>query len=455
MIKPFIASTIYERAYYRLYGKFNGAAYFNYIKKAQWNSFEKNKEIQAELLYEMLKYASTNIPYYKRIFQEKNIKLKPEYVFDELRKMPILTKDIIRREFKKLYKIKTDRKYWWYYETSGGSTGEPVRLIQDNIFKMKMLLVNRLQDEWAGCKFGERKVKLWGSERDIFQGSEDMMHRVANWLKSLYLLNSFLMDEKKMKSYINIINKKKPKLILAYVQSINELAKFIESNNIEIYSPTAIMTSAGVLYPSFRKTIENVFRCPVLNSYGSREVGDVACECAKREGLHVNTSTHYLEILNKDLHPCQEGEIGELYVTLLSNFTMPLIRYKIGDMAVYTENRCSCGRGLPLIKDIVGRDVDLFINNRNELIDGEYFTHLFYFKDYIKRFQVIQKSKTLINVKLVVNSDNGTELIEKDFKDIRNKISIVMGQDCIVEFKIVDDIRPTKSGKYRYTIKDF
>ena len=84
---------------------------------------------------------------------------------------------------------------------------------------------------------------------------------------------------------------------------------------------------------------------------------------------------------------------------------MPLIRYKIGDMAVYTENRCSCGRGLPLIKDIVGRDVDLFINNRNELIDGEYFTHLFYLKDWVKAFQVIQEEYKEIKILVVLQGD--------------------------------------------------
>jgi phenylacetate-CoA ligase len=455
MFRSWLARAIYEIGYYRLYGKFNGAAYYRFLQRAQWNSLEANRRIQGDLLLDLLQYAASHIPYYRRIFREKSIRLSRDTVFDDLRRLPILTKDIIRSAFDELHRIPRESRYWWYYEASGGSTGEPIRLIQDNRFKMKLLLVNRLFDEWAGCRFGEKKVKLWGSERDIFEGGEDLGHRVANRIKSLYLLNSFRMDNARMHRYVELINRKKPKLIFAYAQSINELAKFIEANRLPVRAPQAVMTSAGVLYPSFRETIERVFRCPVLNSYGSREVGDVACECTARQGLHVSVFTHYLEILDRNLEPCREGEAGEIYVTVLSNHTMPLLRYRIGDMAVYTGKACSCGRGLPLIRNVIGRNVDLFVNAREELIDGEYFTHLFYFKDYLKKFQVIQQAPDDIRVKLVLNNDHGLEQFRKDLEEIKQKILLVMGSRCNVAYEVVDEIPPTPSGKYRYTIRAF
>jgi phenylacetate-CoA ligase len=360
MIKSFIARNIYEPLYCKFYTKDNRIDLYKQYKKMQWNHLQKNKKIQAQKLYELLKYVSENIPYYNKTIKKNNIEFSKETIFNDIKRFPVLTKEIIRKEFNNLNKIQNGVK--WYYNTSGGSTGEPVKFIQDSIYDANSESIVRLNYEWAGYKLGDTFIKLWGSEKEIFEEKEKLRHMIANWFKSVSLLNSFLMDNKKMNYFIDTINNKKPILILAYVQSIFELAKFIKINNKKISSPNAIMTSAGILYPQFRKTIEDVFRCKVFNRYGSREVGDVACECNEHNGLHVNIFTHYIEILNKKMKPCKEGESGELYVTLLTNYTMPLIRYKIGDIAQYTDKKCACGRGMPLIKHIVGRDVDLFIN---------------------------------------------------------------------------------------------
>ena len=164
------------------------------------------------------------------------------------------------------------------------------------------------------------------------------------------------MSEGDMKNYVKIINKEKPKIIEAYVQSIYEFARFIRNNDLEVFSPRGIITSAGTLYPEMKELIEEVFHTKVYNRYGSREVGDMACSCEKDEGLHLNIFNQYVEILNDKLELCKPGEIGKVYVTTLNNYSMPLIRYDIGDMAIPAKNeQCSCGRGLPLIEKVVGR----------------------------------------------------------------------------------------------------
>jgi phenylacetate-CoA ligase len=359
----------------------------------------------------------------------------------------------MRKEFKDIYKIKDDVK--WSYNSSGGSTGEPVKFIQDFDYAAHSDAMARLQYEWAGCKLGDLIIKLWGSEKDITKEKQSVRHIFANWVKSVYLLNSFLMDENKMKAYVDIINKKRPKLILAYAQSIYELAKFIEKNKLKVFAPGAIMTSAGTLYPSFRNTIESVFKCHVFNRYGSREVGAVACECEEHKGLHISIFTHYVEILNKYLQPCKEGETGRVYVTLLTNFTMPLIRYEIGDMAVFTQKKCSCKRGLPVLKDVVGRETDVFKTKDGRIIPGEFFIHFIgvvHNQGFISKFQVIQKDYDLIQIKLVLSSK---QLFDKSKGKIEESIKKVMGEKCKIEFKIVKDIKSTKSGKYRYTTREF
>lgn len=135
---------------------------------------------------------------------------------------------------------------------------------------------------------------------------------------------------------------------------------------------------------------------------------------------------------------------------------MPLIRYDIGDIAIKAEKgkeNCSCGRGMPLIKSVRGRDVNLFKTKKNELIDGEYFTHLFYLKAWCKKFQVVQKDYEKIVVNVII--DNALEKqFMKDKEEIERNIKLVMGNDCIVIFNPVDSIPPTKEGKFLYTISE-
>ena len=121
-------------------------------------------------------------------------------------------------------------------------------------------------------------------------------------------------------------------------------------------------------------------------------------------------------------------------------------------MAIASKKDCSCKRGLPLLKKIVGRTVDIFKNENGDLIDGEYFTHLFYFKDYINKFQVVQEKIEYIIVKLVLDNKDSFIKNKNVFDEITDKIKLVMGKDTKVEYQLVDEIPATQSGKYRYTI---
>jgi len=214
------------------------------------------------------------------------------------------------------------------------------------------------------------------------------------------------------------------------------------------------MTSAGTLYGLMRETIQRVFRAPVFNRYGSREVGDIACECEAHQGLHVCPVTHYVEILREDGTPARPGEVGEIVVTSLTNYAMPLIRYRIGDMGAWAEKDCSCGRNWPLLKEVTGRVTDSFVSASGTRVHGEYFTHLLYFRDWVKKFQFLQESYTRIRLLIVpaVPPDQAKWIVEQERADLEAKVQLVMGPECSLEIELVSDIPPSPSGKYRYTI---
>jgi phenylacetate-CoA ligase len=306
---------------------------------------------------------------------------------------------------------------------------------------------------FSGYQFGDRMVQLWGSERDVLQSGIGIQNKVLNtFLYRKRLLNTFRMNDTDMLHFVNLINSYKPTMMLAYVQSAYELACFVERNKLSISKMKGIITSAGTLYDDFRNKIESVFHCPVFNFYGSRETGAMAMECSKHEGLHLNLFGQYMEILNNSDQPVLPDEMGRIITTSLTSYTMPLIRFDIGDLAIASSHICSCGMGLPLIKNVKGRTVNVFRTKGGTLIDGEYFTHLFYSFDFIRQFQVVQVLYDKIVVKYVVAGAIGSEVIRNFETELRNKIELVMGTDCQVAFESLEEIQPTDSGKFVYTI---
>lgn len=426
-------------------------ANLKYMQSLEKLSQEELKRFQDDMLEKILLHSYKNVPYYHSILRDINVIDENENVnIDNFDRIPILTKDIIRKEGKNLYsKDYKNRKY--FENTSGGSTGEPVKFIQDKYYDDWNIATKIYFKIFVEQEIGDKELRLWGSERDILEGREKVSIRLRNWLYNRQELNSFRMSEKDMFAFVERWNKFEPRWIEAYVQSVYEFGKFIKENNLNIYSPKGVLTSAGTLYPEMKGLIEDVFQCKVFNRYGSREVGAVACNCEKSEKLHVAMWHNYLEILDTNSNVIKQGEMGNIYVTTLNNFSMPLIKYDIGDIAIKSEDKqCSCGRGMPLIKKVIGRDVNLFKTNEGVLIDGEYFTHLLYYKNWIVKFQVVQKEFDFIKIYIILSDEKS----ESDMKEIVDKIKTVMGEDCKVEFEFVDDIEPLKSGKYLYTVSE-
>src|SRR5262249_582338 len=133
--------------------------------------------------------------------------------------------------------------------------------------------------------------------------------------------------------------------------------------------PRGIISAAMVLHSWERKVIEEVFACPVTNRYGCEEVSLIACECERHEGLHINADGVFGEILRAG-QPAAPWVAGSVVVTDLANYAMPMLRYKVGDVAAFAQNRCSCGRGLPMLERLEGREADYVTTPTGELISG-------------------------------------------------------------------------------------
>lgn len=405
---------------------------------------------QTRALTELIMHAYHNVPYYRNVFDAIGLVDKDIVRLEKFTQIPILTKDYLKKHQNELTS-KDYLKRKWYRNYSGGSTGEPTMFLQDGCYKKWYTASDTYYyNELLGIdESNVRKVFLWGSPRDLFKGSIGIKNKMINWLTNTLFLNSFKMDEQSMLRYIKAINTYKPDLVRGYAGSLYELAKCSRRNNATMHTPKRIVSSAENLTPEMRTEIESVFRTKVFDYYGSRETATVAGEC--RDGLmHIFTFNNLLEVVDKDGNPVAEGQKGRILVTNLHNYSMPFIRYEIGDMAVLGPTRCTCGSFLPCLRKISGRVEEHFIKKDGSIVIGYFFVHLLGVvlnKGYIKKFQVVQEDFDRIRIITVV--DKGLPDSEKN--EIEQKIRIEMGLDCTILWEFVDAIPCSASGKYFYT----
>lgn len=398
---------------------------------------------------DVLRHCLDRIPYYQTALRQASV-----VSIDDWLKIPILTKTVLREHAESM--VDSVGTYGWIRKnTSGGSTGEPVEFLQDDSYQVKMCAMKRIYDSWTGYAYGDPKVIIWGSERDILEGGEHWRVRVARWLQNESWVNAFQMSEAAMHAAILEINKKKPVQILAYVEAISTLCKFIRKHNLKVHAPQGIMTSAGTLYPEIKQEIEEVFQAPVFNRYGSRELGDIACSRSDTAGLLVHPATHYVEVVRDDDSLCEVGEPGRIIVTCFTNRVMPLLRYEVGDIGVMGEVPQVDRPQFQVLRQVKGRVSDTFIAPDGSKVHGEFFTHLLYHKPWVKQFQFHQKSDGSIEIMVVLNAEVEDARLRAHCAEVDGKIYVLMGKSCLINWKLVDEIPPHRNGKFRYVISDF
>ena len=148
----------------------------------------------------------------------------------------------------------------------------------------------------------------------------------------------------------------RPKVIVGNPSYLRILADAISRRGISTIKPKALLLSGEVLDDSTRKYLENIFDCKTFQRYSASEAGKIAFECEQR-ALHISDSL-LVEIL-RDGKPSPPGEPGKIVVTGLLNDAMPLLRYDIGDIGIWSDSKCTCGRSSPILQSVEGKGLQL------------------------------------------------------------------------------------------------
>lgn len=392
-------------------------------------------------LERLLAHAARNVPYYR-----ERLSLDGD-LLAQFKRLPPLTKDQIRVHFEDLKSEDLGRRRW-VTNSSGGSTGRPITLVQDrDAYDWRRATVHYYFRRFLDADdVMDPKVVLWGSERDIFR-QRDPKRRLYDWATRTTFLNSFRMSDARMADYVAAIDAARPAYVQGYAGSLYELARFATAKGLGIRPPRFVQSAAEALRPHMREVVERAFGCRAYDFYGSREVGPIAGEASDGK-LYVFDFHNHVEIVDARGEPVPPGGEGRVLVTTLHTYSMPLLRYDIGDTAVRSRQPGALFE-LPTLDRVTGRVTDHFVTATGELVHGEYLTHLFYFQDWLKEFQVLQTEVDRVEIWFVPVP--GTALRAPARAALEAKIRLVLGERCRIAWRPVDEVPRTPQGKLLYT----
>lgn len=420
------------------------------FRSGQRDSHEDARARQLERLADLLVHASTKVPFHR----ESLGPLDPREVAADplacLARFPVLTKEHLRDHLEDL-KVEMDRGT--FLDASGGSTGEPTRFYKDREQLASSLAATQIFLEWAGIERAERHVKLWGARRDL-RDRVSLGLRLSRFLYGRVTLDAFDMGEETMRGYAAFMRRLRPVVLEGYATALDAFARFVEETGETVPPLRAVVSSASTLHPHMRERIERVFGAPVFDRYGGREVGGVAAECAQHNGLHVFSENVLLELITPDGRAAEVGEEGDILITALWNYTMPMIRFRIGDRAVRGPDRCACGLPYPLLERIIGRSVACFRRADGGVVDPLFWVHMIgveFNEGEIVKFQIVQEDMETIRVRLVPRSGSDVRILSR--RDaLTERIRDALGAPVRVIYAIEEEIPPAASGKHEYTV---
>jgi phenylacetate-CoA ligase len=416
---------------------------------------ERIAEVQRGRLEALLRHAWERVPYYREVLESCGAVRPGRVDLDRFTEIPFLTKDIIRAEGDRLRARSLPGGRKAYPNASGGSTGEPVRFWQDSGYWDTTIAVRTYHFSTVGKHLGEREMKIWGNERDLFEGTLGWKATLQNWAYNRRFEQCWHLPEAQILKILGDIERWKPTLLWCYRDGIDAVAKYVLEHGLRPHAPAAVILGGATVYPHMAEAIERAFRCPAISAYGSREVGAVACQCLERAGHHIASHANVVETIDAAEEPVV-GRDGELVITPLTNYAMPFIRYRIGDRGRLTGDRCACGRGFPVLESLSGRMVEVLVNARGEQVDPIYFIQLLaviFNRGLVRKFQVVQDADGGLTLNLVPEAGVTPESARPNLDEVLDKIRLVMGAGCPIEVRFVDDIPLSASGKHPYVVR--
>lgn len=419
---------------------FNAA--FRETRRAEAMDATAFRDLGRRKLAAMLRHAIADVPYYREVLPpEAPAQVEGGASLLEAG-VPDLTKEIIRERFDDLVSLSLPAARRIPNSTSG-STGEPTRFYTDIVAAIRRSTIDLTNKGWLGCRVGDREAALWGSQIDQRVASS-LRGRLHSLVTRRLMLDAYDLSESRMDRYARQLAEYRPKLLTGYPSVLVRFGEWCVANGRRIDGLLAIICSAEALFDDQREAIASYFGATVINRYGCREFGCIAHERPGVDGMVINGDRVAVEIASKADAPVPVGDVGELLITDLDNFVMPLIRYRIGDLAAVDPAAEATGER-PRLARVEGRSLDVVTTPDGRAVGGTFWTILLRSRPGLLQFQVIQTAPDRLSIRYV----RDPAVAEPDLTYFRAGIARNCGNEMVVTFEAVAEIGPEPNGKYR------
>lgn len=414
------------------------------MEQSQWWPSTRLMDLQFRRLQALLAHAGTHVPYYRQLFAELGMRPEDIRSLEDLSRLPLLDKAKIRAHTEAL---KSDCAQGLARFNTGGSSGEPLIFFIGRERVSHDVAAKWRATRWWGVDIGDPEIVVWGSPIEL--GAQDRVRALRDRMFRTRLLPAFQMSEQKVDLFLAEIRRTRPKMLFGYPSALSHFARHAESKGMcmnDLGVRVAFVTSER-LYDDQRRQISKIFGCDVANGYGGRDAGFIAHQCP-HGSMHITAEDIIVEIIDPKGNPVPHGIPGEIVVTHLATRDFPFIRYRTGDVGVLEDRPCSCGRGLPVLKEIQGRSTDFVVARDGTVMHGLALIYILRDIPQVRAFKIVQESLVMTRVMVVTEGGLGTQIKEKIMREFQARL----GTDVAIQVEEVREIAPEKSGKFRYVV---
>ncbi|KHO46585.1 MAG: CapK related-protein [archaeon GW2011_AR3] len=420
-ILDFLGSKLWEFDILRHYRK---------IKKNLGLTSGELEKYQDEKFRKIILHAYLTVPFYRKALDKEGVSPQSVKGVADIYKLSIISKEELRAMPPQQILSSKFAKSTLISVNTGGSTGKPFR-----VYLSKAENKVRIAE-------GYRIFALHGY--NIFDkigtaGYHPPRKDKANALGMLRKVG--IPFTATMQECVRILQKEKPEVLDGYPSRLNLIALYAIEHHIKMYRPKAIFTNSEMMFPQMRKNIKKAFGVEPTNVYDCWEFGRIAWECPEHNGMHINSDSIIVEILDNG-KPVPPGKVGTVVVSGLNNFAMPLIRYNMGDTASIAKHRCSCGINFPLLTGLSGRASSYIKLDSGQTISLTGLAQHILESEHIMEYQIQQKREGELIINLVADTHYNSKndlMIQKKFASL--------GHFKKIEIRRVKSIKRTKSGK--------
>ncbi len=419
--------------------------HLRFLLKSQYWTKDELESYQNKQLRKLIDHSYKYVKYYHDLFNKLGLKPDDIKTKEDLHKIPILTKEDIKREGLEKFTSTAFSKKKIDKISSSGSTGEPLQFYKTKYSSSFNKAAAIRAWYWQGYRLGDKYVKISMNPRTSF--IKQLQDRMNN---CKYLSSNQLVREEFQKIADEII-RFNPKIIRCYPVPLLFLTELIKNSGNRIgNSLIGINTTGSTLHDDSRNKIEVVFKTKIFDGY-SCEGGAICSQCETFENYHFAEEYAISEFIEDDYTKADPEHSARHITTDLQDYATPFIRYDSQDYIVLGNNNpCRCGRAYRNIKKIKGRDSDILITPSGKYLIVENFVAYFQWIESVEQIQVVQNSINSIVINLVIND----KFSQKVHEELLDYWKMYIGEDVNLTIETVNEIKLTPSGKRRTLIRN-